>query len=96
MVRAARRPGPHPVCDSRSQVVELADVRMVLSRNRVLNSVVETLMATARSILVSRARHTSPMAPIGARISYGPSFAPGESGTRVDQLSLTHPGLDRS
>src|SRR5580658_2393392 len=43
-----------------------------------------TLTATVRSSLVSRARYTSPMppAPMGARISYGPTLSPGRSGIK--------------
>src|SRR5580658_6144475 len=50
------------------------------------------LIATSRSSLVSRARYTSPIppAPIGARISYGPSLAPTDSGICVIQLSLAN------
>src|SRR6516225_2985256 len=49
------------------------------------NCSAETLMSTSRPSLVSRARHTSPIAPapIGATISYGPSLSPTESGIGV-------------
>src|SRR6516164_8548816 len=49
------------------------------------NCSAETLMATSRPSLVSRARYTSPIppAPIGATISYGPSLSPTESGIGV-------------
>jgi hypothetical protein len=42
-------------------------------------------MATVRSRRVSRTFHTSPMppAPMRARISYGPSLSPTESGIGV-------------
>src|SRR5689334_21866426 len=42
------------------------------------NSAGRTFTATSRPSRVSRARYTSPMppAPIGATISYGPSFVP--------------------
>src|SRR5512133_1031418 len=47
-------------------------------------------MATSRPRRGSRARKTSPMppAPRGERISYGPSFVPGESGIRLIQFSV--------
>jgi hypothetical protein len=50
----------------------------------------EILMATMRSRRVSRAFQTSPMppAPIGARISYGPSLSPAESGILLVKFSL--------
>src|ERR1035438_340821 len=49
-----------------------------------------TLMATSRPRRGSRARKTSPMppAPMGERISYAPSFVPGESGIRLIQFSV--------
>src|SRR5277367_6699083 len=45
------------------------------------NCAAETLIATTRFKRGSRARYTSPMppAPMGARISYGPSFVPAKS-----------------
>jgi hypothetical protein len=57
-----------------------------------------TLTATSRCNRVSRALHTSPMppAPMGAKISYGPSWSPTESGIYVSQLSLTFSVADRS
>src|SRR5512146_2275743 len=61
--------------------------------NRSLKCSCEALIATMRSRRVSRAFHTSPMppAPIGARISYGPSFSPTDSGIGLIQLSLHDP-----
>src|SRR5208282_5104106 len=52
---------------------------------RSLNWAAETLIATSRPNRGSRARYTSPMppAPMGARISYGPSLSPAESGMGV-------------
>ena len=49
---------------------------------------VRTLMATSRSRRESFARYTSPIppAPIGARISYGPSLAPAVSGIDARQF----------
>src|ERR1035438_2747226 len=56
------------------------------------------LTATMRFSLVSRAFHTSPIppAPMGERISYGPSLSPTERGILMSQLSLTHPVVDSS
>lgn len=50
-----------------------------------------------RSGFVSLARYTSPIppAPISARISYGPSLSPGESGIRLNQFSLADQKVDR-
>src|SRR5579864_1633538 len=47
-----------------------------------------TLMATSRLSRVSRALYTSPMppAPIGARISQGPSLSPTSRDMRFDQF----------
>ena len=77
-------------------VVERADVRVVQAGDRLRLALEagaavrvgadtaggRTLMATVRSRRVSRALYTSPMppAPIGDRISYGPSAVPGVSG----------------
>src|SRR5258708_19184619 len=51
----------------------------------------DTLMATSRLRRGSRARYTSPIppAPMGLRISYGPSFVPTESCMKEIQLSLS-------
>src|ERR1700678_5876 len=60
---------------------------------RSLNCASENLIATSRFRRVSRARYTSPIppAPRNARISYGPSFSPGESGIWRTGLSVAHP-----
>jgi hypothetical protein len=60
-----------------------------LSRAAVAQSQ-DILPATSRSSRESWARYTSPMppAPMGARISYGPSFVPAESGICLIQLSV--------
>src|ERR1051326_29078 len=50
-----------------------------------------TLTATSRPNLVSRARYTSPIppAPIRPRISYGPSFSPTDRGIFRIQLKFS-------
>src|SRR5713226_4431136 len=64
--------------------------------NRSENCAAETLMATSRFKRGSLARYTSPMppAPMGPRISYGPSLSPTDSGIGAMQLSLADQRAD--
>ena len=72
-----------------AEIVKLADIRMIQGRDGSRFALktfrefsLKTLTATIRLRRVSRALYTSPMppAPMGAMISYGPSFAPGDNG----------------
>ena len=65
--------------------MQRADIQVIQRRYREKRSLkrsAEILMATSRRIRGSVARYTSPMppAPMGSRISYGPSLVPAESG----------------
>src|ERR1700719_440875 len=64
---------------------------------RSLNCSPETLIATSRFKRASRARYTCPIPPalMDARISYGPSLSPAESGMRRIELSLADHRADR-
>jgi hypothetical protein len=82
----------------RPNVVQMADIRVVESHNRagfageaLCECALDTLIATSRSSRESWARYTSPMppAPMGARILYGPSSVPAESGISLIQLSVS-------